>query len=183
MTNDDNKKHIQKSQTKSDVRPRLGKKAMRLIKMSKATGLSPSAKLEFEIDRLQEESARLYRNQALLTSFQDNAEVLEELASMREQVAKNQAENALHQKQTYDCLTDLNEQIYLLRIMVVAGISNYSSERLEAVKEIERKIADHQKDVVNRTPLNNKRFEETTSSMEARRGRMEDALIASHYAK
>lgn len=183
MTNNANDKHIQKSRTKSDLRPRLGKKAMRLIEMSKATDLSPSAKLEFEIAQFQEENTRLLRNQALLTSTQDNTNVLEELASMREQIANNQAENALHQKQTYDCLTDLNEQIYLLRVLVVAGISNYSSERLEAIKEIERKISDHQKDVVNRTPLNSKRFEEATSLMEARRGSMEDALIASHDSK
>lgn len=183
MTNDNNKKHIRKPQTKSDVRPRLGRKAMRLIEMRKATDLSPSAKLEFEIAQLQEENTRLLRNQALLTSTQDNSDVLDALASMRNQIAKNEAENIHHQKQTYDCLTDLNEQIYLLRVMIVAGISTYSSERLEAVKEIERKIADHQKDVVNRTPLNNKRFEETTSLMEARRGPMEDALIASHDAK
>ena len=98
MTNNANDKHIQKSRTKSDLRPRLGKKAMRLIEMSKATDLSPSAKLEFEIAQLQEENTRLLRNQALLTSTQDNTNVLEELASMREQVANNQAENALHQK-------------------------------------------------------------------------------------
>lgn len=172
---------FQAEQAGSGMQIRLGPIARNLVETSKHDGLSRVNKLERAIEELTERNDGLARELAQTLATPGSADLsplVDAIVKMNERFDQQYIRSEEQSTQFFGLFSDLNEQIYLLRILLVMSASNNGAERLDAVRTIEARMTEHQLSVMARTDLNTEKFKEMRADMDERRLAQERVIAA-----
>ena len=174
-------KDFQDESVNSELRIRLGPIARRIVETSDNHSASSVAKLELGIEDLQNRNESLAKQLAQASANSGSVDMspfVDAILNLNVRFDRSYAQSEERNTEFYGLFSDLNEQIYLLRLLVVMIATNNGAERLDAVKTIEARMTEHQQSVMARTDLNTEKFKEMRAELDERRLLQERALTA-----